>query len=85
MGNHIPLQLIIALYGVYGEFGSFVRIRFNTLCVSQTIDCQREIELFKWKLRKERMLYTNDLEVAYDFVCAGGGQYLHTLVIGLEM
>jgi len=83
--NHIPLQLLVELYRVQGEFASFLSNRFKTLCVSGTIDCLRENRLWKWKLRKERMLYTDDIEVAFQFVFTGGGQALETLIIGIGM
>lgn len=38
--------------------------------------------MLKWKERKGDMLWTEYSEVARRFVLAGGGQYLHTILVG---
>lgn len=78
--THIPLDTIVKLYGVIG-LSSFLKTRFRTLCVSKSIDCFRENKHFRWK-RRRGMLWTHDIFEARRFVSAGGGEYLHTVVLG---
>jgi len=82
---HIPLDSIIELYGVTGRLGEFMKPRFNTLCISKSFKSNYEIENCHWKKRKGPMLWTKDLDVARRFVLAGGGQSLHTVIVGREM
>lgn len=83
--NHIPLQDVVELYRVGGAFTRLFRNRFQTLCISRTIDCADENRAFKWKHRVERMLWTNNMEVAHEFILAGGGESIHTLIVGRDM
>lgn len=78
---HIPLESIIELYGVKGELGELMKTRFNTLCVSVSFRSARKNMRYGWKLREDT-LWTNDVEVARRFLLAGGGQSLHTLIVG---
>lgn len=77
-----PLSSIIELYGVTGQLGKFMKPRFNSLCVSKSFDCQYETTLYRWEKRKCGMLWTNDFDVARRFVLAGGGNFLHTIIVG---
>lgn len=83
--NHIPLKDVVELYRFGGAFIRLFVNRFRTLCISRTIDCWDENKIFKWKLRRERMLWTNNINVAHDFVLAGGGESLRTLIVGRDM
>lgn len=58
--------------------------RFHTLCLSDTIDCRAENEYLKLKLRREPMLWASDVSSACSLVRAGGGEYLHTLIVGMR-
>lgn len=82
---HIPLASIVELYGVTGELGKFMKPRFNTLCVSAYFDVVLDIQHYLWKKRRVPMLWTNDISSARRFVLAGGGQSLHTLIVGENM
>lgn len=57
----------------------------NTACVSKTVVCVDEHEMYKWKVPTERMLWTNSIITAHDFVTSGGGKSLHNLIIGEGM
>jgi len=83
--NHIPLKRVVDLYAVGGAFIRLFRNRFRTLCISRTIDCWDENRILKWKLRGGRMLCTSDIAIAHDFILAGGGEFLHTLIVGRHM
>jgi len=85
--NHIPLNHIIGLYGIDtgSWFESWMKSRFDTLCISSSIDCAFENELYGWKLKRGRMLWTDDDELAFAFVSAGGGDHLHSLIVGIDM
>lgn len=82
--THISLDSIVGLYGVIG-MGCFLKTRFRTLCVSDAIDCSRENKHFKWKRRRDGMLWTNKLDSARRFVSEGGGESLHTIIVGYGM
>jgi len=78
---HIPLESIIVLYGVRGELGEFMIPRFNTLCISDSFKSNSSASCL-WKERKGPMLWTKDLHAAHRFVLAGGGQSLHSIIVG---
>lgn len=52
---HVPLENIIELYGVRGHLRTFMKTRFNTLCISQDFKHAAEIEKYKWKKRKQQI------------------------------
>lgn len=53
-------------YGVEGAFGTFPKGRFRV-----TVDCYKEQVYYKWKKRKEALLWTK-----------AGGESLHTIIVG---
>jgi len=83
--HHVSLESIIELYGVNGELGKFMKPRFNALCISDSFKAKDEIEWYLWENKKDSMLWANDLDVGRRFVRAGGGQALHTIIVGMGM
>jgi len=83
--SHIALPIIIDLFGAHGGLGRVLKTRFDTLCVSRTTDCSDEYYYYNWKLRQEQMAYTYDIRVSLEFIAAGGGQSITTLIIGDKM
>lgn len=84
--NHIRLNDIVGLFSETDDcFADFMNNRFNTLCISNTIDCSYEKKTFLWHFKRKRMLCTNDVKLASEFVLAGGGKYLHSLLVGSNM
>lgn len=83
--SHLPLEFTLELYGVTGKLVTFMKPRFNTLCISHSFKSDTENEICSWKKRKGSMLWTNDLNVARRFVLAGGGQSLRTIIVGLSV
>lgn len=82
---HVPLRDVAALYSVKCYSG-VLQCRFHTLCISRTIYCADEHRDYGWKLRKgPGILWTNNIRDAYDFLVAGGGKYIKTLVVGDHM
>jgi len=79
--SYIPLDLIVELCGVQGELGRGLKTRFHTLCISTERECTSERDVFGWKLRPEGMAWTNDLNVAHQFILAGGGGSIETLIL----
>jgi len=68
-----------------GTMGAFLKSQFHTLCISRTINCRDECQLYKWNVPTENMLWTDDINIAHDFVLRAGGEFLHTIIIGKKM
>jgi len=56
---HLVLTDLLELFAVDGALKTFMRTRFNTLCVSTTHGCFKENNYVQWKLRVEPHLWTN--------------------------
>lgn len=69
-------------YGVDGGFGVFLHGRFQTLCISKTLDCDDEHGYYNWKKRTECMLWTDDINVAHQCILSAAGESLHTIIVG---
>lgn len=82
---HVPLEDIIGLSRVSGGLGRLFRTQFRMLCVSKTRYCYDENLYYGWKLRAEPHLWTNNIDVARQYVSSGGGESLRTLVVGIGM
>jgi len=78
---YVDLFQLEELFAVRGELGSFIKSRFDTLCVSSTVDLRWEYKILGWKDRYGPNLWTNNIHAARKYVLAGGGEYLTTLVI----
>lgn len=85
--SYFQLLDIINLYAISGEFGSFLRGRFTTLCISEDINCTGEHFLSSSRRRAEPepTLWTKDISAARSFVLGGGGESIRTLIIGRNM
>lgn len=46
------------------------------------MDCLREQKSYKWRVPSENVLWTENIDVAHDFVLRSGGESLHTIIIG---
>lgn len=69
--KYMQLKFLLGILRANGTLGAFVAGRFNELCISKTLDCAGEQNLYKWK--------------AHDFVTNGGGASLETIMIGDDM
>jgi len=81
---HIELSDLTKLLSLRGELGSFTKSRFKTLRISGSKDSYEKYKKYKkygWKLRTEPYLWTNSIDAAREFILAGGGEYLKTLVL----
>lgn len=65
-----------------GRLSCFLKLRFNTLYVSDSKDCSYENTNSGWKLRDEPHLWKNIIDVAREFLLADGGKSLQALVVG---
>lgn len=74
--THIEVGDVLELLAVHGEFGSFIKSQFTTLCVSKTKYCDGKMCCFSWKLRNEQHLWMDNIDVALKFILAGGGESL---------
>jgi len=62
--------------------GTFLQSHFHTMCISRTIDCSDECQLYKWNIPEGNILWTGNIYTAYDFVLRAGGESLRTIIIG---
>lgn len=58
-----------------------MKSRFDTLCVSRTIDCYSKHVDYHWKVRSGPMLHTDDIRVVHDFIWRASGESLHTIIV----
>jgi len=83
--THIDLLHLVQLLAVRGELGIYIKSRFNTLCVSNTKHLCDESASLGWKEKNGPHLWTNSIDVAHKYILAGGGEYLKTLVVSIEI
>lgn len=67
------------------DLGMLVASRFKTLLICETKHFNLESVCFRSNRRSGPHLWTDRIDVAREFVLAGVGEWLQTLVVGADM